>query len=139
MFATSRQRRILLGVLTATGAYLAYVSIVARVGPDSFVKPDYIVDPNVGEHADRARGPFIEAGANGMGLFECGVAAVMLALEPIGRRWKVAAGLVALACALSIEFTLTRSVWIGSGSRWRSRWSPRRTRAATSCRSRPRR
>ena len=85
-FPSERQRRILLGILTAVGAYLAYTSILGWLGPRSLVWPHYITDPSIGIHADRARGPFAEAGADGMALFECGVAAVMLAAMRIERR-----------------------------------------------------
>ncbi len=78
-FSTERQRRILLAMLTVVGAYIAYTSILGWLGPRSLVWPHYIVDPAIGIHADRARGPFAEAGADGMALFECGIAAVMLA------------------------------------------------------------
>ena len=113
-FPDQRQRRILLGTLTVVGAYLAYTSILGWLGPRSLVFPHYIVDPSVGIHADRARGPFAEAGADGLALFECGVAAIMLRAMRIDRRVTLAAGAVAAACALSIVLTLTRAVWIGS-------------------------
>lgn len=114
-FATRSQRRILLGTLTATGAYLAYTSILGHIGPESLVWPSYIVDPAIGIHADRARGPFVEAGADGLALFECGVAAVILAIDTSHRWLRRACALIVVACAVSIELTLTRSIWIGSG------------------------
>ena len=114
IFGDERRRRILLGTLTVVGAYLAYTSILGHLGPRSLVFPDYIVDPSVGIHADRARGPFVAAGGDGLALFECGVAAVLLALSS-SERWLRVAGIgVAVACALSIELTLTRSVWVAS-------------------------
>ena len=110
------RRRILLGTLTVVGGYLAYTSILGHIGPQSLVFPDYIVDPNVGIHADRARGPFVAAAGDGLALFECGVAAVLFAVTA-RERWVRAAGIaVALACALSIELTLTRSVWVASAA-----------------------
>ena len=114
VYGDPHRRRILLGTLTGVGAYLAYTSILGHLGPTSLVFPDYIVDPNVGIHADRARGPFVAAGGNGLALFECGVAAVLLAVTS-SERWIRGGGIaVAVACALSIELTLTRSVWIAS-------------------------
>jgi putative inorganic carbon (HCO3(-)) transporter len=113
-FPDARRRRILLGTLTVVGAYLVYVSILAKLGPRSLVFPDYIVDPSIGIHADRARGPFVESVANGLALFECGVAAVFLSLTSIDRRVRIGAGLVAAGSALCIVLTVTRSVWVGS-------------------------
>jgi putative inorganic carbon (HCO3(-)) transporter len=113
-FPDQRRRRILLGMLTVVGAYLAYTSIFGWLGPRSLVIPNYIVDPSIGIHADRARGPFAEAGADGLALFECGVAAIMLRAMKIDRRISLAATAVIAACALSIVLTLTRAIWVGS-------------------------
>jgi O-antigen ligase len=114
VYGDPHRRRILLGTLTAVGAYLAYTSILGKLGPESLVFPDYIVDPSVGIHADRARGPFVAAGGDGLALFECGTAAVLLAVSST-ERWVRGAGIaVAVVCALSIELTLTRSIWISS-------------------------
>lgn len=114
-FGTEAQRRVLLWVLTIVGAYLAYTSILGHLGPRSLVHPAYITNPAIGIHADRARGPFVDAGGDGLGLFECAVAATILAWGLTDRRLRLLAVGVAVACALSIELTLTRSVWIGSG------------------------
>lgn len=113
-FPDARTRRILLITLTVVGAYLAYTSILARVGPQSLVFPQYIVDPAIGIHADRARGPFVESVANGLALFECGVAAAFLWRTELDSRMRMGAALVVAACSLSIVLTLTRSIWIGS-------------------------
>jgi O-antigen ligase len=78
------------------------------------VFPDYIVDPTIGIHPDRARGPFVEAGANGLALFGCGVAATLFAATTADRRIRLAAGAIAIGCAFCIIITLTRSVWIAS-------------------------
>jgi O-antigen ligase len=116
VFGDPHRRRILLGTLTVVGAYLAYTSILGHLGPRSLVFPDYIVDPSVGIHADRARGPFVAAGGDGLALFACGTAAVLLAVSST-ERWIRGSGIgVALVCALSIELTLTRSVWIASAA-----------------------
>jgi glycosyltransferase involved in cell wall biosynthesis/O-antigen ligase len=114
-FRTREQRRVLLGVLTATGAYLAYTSILGHIGPRSLVWPSYIVNDAIGIHSDRARGPFVEAGADGLALFECGVAAAVLAFDTRDRWLRRACVAIVIACAVSIELTLTRSIWIGSG------------------------
>ena len=114
VYGDPHRRRILLGTLTAVGGYLAYTSILGHLGPESLVFPDYIVDPNVGIHADRARGPFVAAGGDGLALFECGTAAVLLAVSSAERWVRGSAIAVVLLSALSIELTLTRSIWISS-------------------------
>ena len=76
-FATERQRSILLGTLVALGAYLGLTALFEGVGLRALVFPGYISDPAVGIHFGRARGPFVEAVANGMGLFTCATAAAV--------------------------------------------------------------
>jgi O-antigen ligase len=115
VFATERQRDILLGVLVALGAYLGWTALAEGLGLDALVVPHYIVDPSIGIHADRARGPFVEAVANGLALFACAVAAT-LALARWRRRpaARAAALIVLILCAVGIVLTLTRAVWIAS-------------------------
>lgn len=113
-FRTERQRGILIGTLVATGAYLGFTALCEGIHLDGLVVPRYILDPTVGIHADRARGPFVEAVANGMGLYYCLIASLIAA-----RRWatpvaRVAALVVAVGCAAGIVFTLTRAVWLAA-------------------------
>jgi putative inorganic carbon (HCO3(-)) transporter len=113
-FATERQRRILLGSLVATGGYLALTALFEKLKLRELVVPDYINDPNVGTHFDRARGPFVEAGANGLALFACAIAAaiaVTLWREP----WQRAcAAAVVVLSSVGVLITVTRSVWIAA-------------------------
>lgn len=114
VFPGARGRAVLLGSLVVTGAYLGLTAIFETFGVDLLVWPRYILDENVGIHADRARGPFVEAAANGLALYACGAAAaVALATwrRPLAR---VAAAAVLLLCAASLLFTLTRSIWLAS-------------------------
>jgi O-antigen ligase len=114
-FRTERQRAILLGTLIVTGAYLGLTALFEGVGLDSLVVPGYITDPSVGIHADRARGPFVQAVAMGLGLFICGGAAVLGAVRWRDRPWLRAASVaVAALCALGMVLTLTRAIWLGA-------------------------
>ncbi len=113
-FATQSQRRILLGTLAVIGAYLGLTAIFEKEGPHSLVFPRYILNPALGIHADRARGPFLEAGADGLAMFNSIVACVMLLAHRLRRGWKVALVLTILVCMLGIVLTLTRQVWVGA-------------------------
>src|SRR3954468_852459 len=113
-FATAAQRRILLGTLVVLGAYLGLTSLAEATNADVLVVPKYILDPQFGIHADRARGPFAEAVGNGLGLFCCMVAAVLAARTWTSPRWRAVAWAVALLCLAGIPITYTRSVWIGA-------------------------
>jgi putative inorganic carbon (HCO3(-)) transporter len=116
IFRGPQQRAVLLGVLVAFGGYLGLTALFETVGPRALVFPQFILDPEFGIHADRARGPFIEAVPNGFALFACGVAAVIALITWQSRLAKVAAVAVVVLCALGVLFTLTRSVWLGAGA-----------------------
>jgi putative inorganic carbon (hco3(-)) transporter len=77
VFRSPRERKILLVILTVTGAYLGLTALFETLHVNALVFPKYILDPNVGIHEGRARGPFAEAGANGMAMWVCVVAATL--------------------------------------------------------------
>jgi O-antigen ligase len=111
---TERARNVFLAGVVAWGGYLGATAFFEAVGPKALVFPRYILDPDFGTHAGRARGPFAEAVANGLVLYTCAVAAVVALVSWRGRWPRAGAGAVALLCAGGVLFTLTRSVWIGA-------------------------
>jgi putative inorganic carbon (HCO3(-)) transporter len=113
-FRTPRQRSILLGTLVAVGAYLGATALFEGVGLRSLVVPGYISDPAVGIHYGRARGPFVEAVANGMGLFICATAAAVGLATWRHRRARTACWAVIALCTAGLLLTLTRSIWLSS-------------------------
>jgi putative inorganic carbon (HCO3(-)) transporter len=117
VFATARQRSILLATLVVTGGYLGLTALFEALGVRALVFPKYILDPSLGIHEERARGPFLEAVANGLGLYGCGVAAAVAFARYRGLRWaRVGAVVVLVLCAAGVVFTLTRAVWIASAA-----------------------
>ena len=89
--------------------YLTCVSIASLLGANWLIYPKYILDEGVGIHADRARGPFLQAVANGVSLNLLGLLAV-----DCWRRGGLR-GLRALLLAavpLAILATMTRAVWL---------------------------
>ena len=115
-FATERERTILLGTLAVVGAYLGATAFFEMIGPHSLVFPHFILNPALGIHDGRARGPFLEAGADGLGMFGCAVAAMMLLDRPLKQwvRWALIA--IAALCLLGLVLTLTRQVWAGAAA-----------------------
>jgi putative inorganic carbon (HCO3(-)) transporter len=115
-FRTAHQRRILLGTLVLTGAYVGIVTWADAFKVDALVKPDYIKDPTIGITQGRGRGPFAAADANGLALLATAVAAL------IGfREWRAPwAKLICAAVAVlgigGTFLTLTRSVWVGTAA-----------------------
>jgi putative inorganic carbon (HCO3(-)) transporter len=114
-FREPRDRQVFIGVFVALGAYLGVTALLETIGPKALIFPGYITDPSIGIHADRARGPFVEAAANGMGMFVCGVAAAIALATWQSRRWRYVAGAVLVLCMLGELFTLTRAVWLSAG------------------------
>ena len=93
-----------------TLAYLSFTAIAFLLGLKEFVFPRFILDESVGIHADRARGPFLQAVANGVTLNLLG----LMALDAYRRRrLRGALGLAFLATLpLAILATRTRAVWL---------------------------
>ncbi len=91
-------------------AYLSFTAIAFLLGAKSLIYPQFILDESLGHHADRARGPLLQAVANGVSLIMLG----LLVLHAFRRRslrgWKVVAVLASLP--LAILATMTRAVWI---------------------------
>jgi len=91
-------------------AYLSLIAVFFMVGMKEFIFPRYILDEGLAIHADRARGPFLQAVANGLALNLLG----LLALDSYRRkRLRGAAAIFLLvALPLAIVATKTRAVWV---------------------------
>jgi O-antigen ligase len=114
-FREERDRNILLGVMVAMGAYLGLVALFETIPVRSLVIPHYINNKNLGIHFGRARGPFLEATANGLVLYACAVASAVGLATWRNRRARWIALAVCVLCALGVLFTLTRGAWLAAG------------------------
>jgi putative inorganic carbon (HCO3(-)) transporter len=115
VFGNRKQRDLLLAVFVGCGLYLGLTALFEAIGLNALVFPHYIIDPSVGIHIERARGPFAEAVANGMGLYGCAVAsAVAWTTWTTRPRGRVLAAVVCILCLLGTVFTLTRAVWLAT-------------------------
>lgn len=127
-FRTPQQRRILAIGLIILGLYLGLISLFEEVGLTSLVVPSYINNPALGIHFGRSRGPFLEAGANGLAMFDC-LAAAAITLPSWRGRPALRAGVIAvmILCGAGIIFSLTRQVWLGTavGTLAAMLWNPR--------------
>jgi putative inorganic carbon (HCO3(-)) transporter len=90
--------------------YLSLIAVLFLFDAKEMIFPRYILDESLGIHADRARGPFLQAVANGVTLNLLG----LIALDSFRR--KRLRGLVALlfliAIPLAVLATKTRAVWL---------------------------
>jgi O-antigen ligase len=91
-------------------AYLCFMSIAFLVGAKSLIFPRFILDESLGYHADRARGPFLQAVANGVSLNLLGVLALHALLR--GRIRGVRAAVLLASLPVAILATMTRAVWV---------------------------
>jgi len=122
--AHSRRQFEVFALLVLT--YLCAIAILFMVGATDFIFPRYILDEGLGIHADRARGPFLQAVANGLALNMLG----LIALDSFRRHRlpKLPAILLLTALPLAIVATRTRAVWLSFGASiaWLMLFSPSR-------------
>ena len=91
-------------------AYLSFTAIAFFVGAKSLIFPQFILDESLGYHADRARGPLLQAVANGVSLNMLGLLALHAFRRGTVQGLKAAALLASLPIA--ILATMTRAVWL---------------------------
>ena len=107
VFRRAAERRLFEIFVVLALAYLVFTAIAFLADARALIFPRFILDQSLGIHADRARGPFLQAVANGMSLNLLGILAITLARE---RRKLVF--FLWLALPVAILATLTRAVWI---------------------------
>src|SRR5271165_4109298 len=107
IFRGASQRRHFEVFVICALAYLVFTAIVFLLDARSLIFPRFILDDSLGFHPDRARGPFLQAVANGVSLNILGVLLVALP----GKRGAVVK-LLWLALPLAVLATMTRAVWI---------------------------
>lgn len=91
-------------------AYLCFVSIAFLADAKGLIFPPFILNPSLGYHADRARGPLLQAVANGVSLNLLGILAVHAYLR--GRVRGLKAGVLLASVPLAVLATMTRAVWL---------------------------
>jgi O-antigen ligase len=91
-------------------AYLTITAVAFLAGIHQLVFPTFILDESVGIHADRARGPFLQAVANGLSLNLLGLLAIERYRRGALRGWCI--GFVLAGLPVAILATKTRSVWL---------------------------
>lgn len=88
-------------------AYLVFIAIAFLADAHALIFPRYILDESLGFHADRARGPFLQAVANGVSLNILGILILALPQER-----KAVLRLLWVVLPLAVLATMTRAVWI---------------------------
>lgn len=98
--------------LLAVLVYLSAISIFSLLGAKELIVPRFITDEGLGIHADRARGPFLQAVANGV----CLNLLALVALDSFLRRKfrGLLAGALFVAVPVALLATKTRAVWVSA-------------------------
>ena len=91
-------------------AYLSFTAIAFLAGAHSLIFPRFILDESLGFHADRARGPLLQAVANGVSLNVLGLLALHAYQRGSVRGMKVV--LLLGAVPIAILATMTRAIWL---------------------------
>jgi putative inorganic carbon (HCO3(-)) transporter len=91
-------------------AYLSFTSIAFLVGARELIFPKFILDESLGFHAERARGPLLQAVANGVSLNILALLAAHAYRRGSLRGAKVV--LLLASVPLAILATMTRAVWV---------------------------
>ena len=94
-------------------AYLSFTAIAFLAGAEWLIFPRFILDESLGHHADRARGPLLQAVANGVSLNLLGLLAVHAYRR--GAMRGVRAVLLLASVPVAILATMTRAVWLSFG------------------------
>lgn len=113
IFDNEQKIRKLFQFLLIIGIYLALTGIFEHFHFTSLVFPRYIMDPDVGIHFGRARGPFVQAAANGTVLGMLFFISIYLVIHKPKILYKIFYGILIALMSITIFFTYTRAVWLG--------------------------
>lgn len=91
-------------------AYLTFTAIAFLSGAHALIFPRFILNPDLGIHADRARGPMLQAVANGVSLNVLALLALHSYMR--AKRHRPALAVLLAAVPIAVLATLTRAVWL---------------------------
>jgi putative inorganic carbon (hco3(-)) transporter len=93
-------------------AYLSFTAIAFLAGARELIFPRFILDESLGFHADRARGPLLQAVANGVSLNMLGLLALHAYRRARSRPMKFTLAALLASLPIAILATMTRAVWM---------------------------
>jgi hypothetical protein len=103
---------LLLGFLCGMGVYLSMTGMFEHFGIEALVWPPYIMDPSIGAHWGRVRGPFLQSVWMGRMLIAGMLATFVLLYQARGLA-KMFLQLAVLMMIGATYFTYTRGPWVG--------------------------
>ena len=115
IYDTPEKRAGFIKFILLIGLYLSLTAIFEHFGLDRLVWPRYILDPYIGIHTERARGPFVQAAVNGTALGFVLSASFYFLLNFKGRTaWRIFSYALIVLTPLAIFFTYTRAAWLAA-------------------------
>ena len=121
VFADDEQQRKLQRFSSGVLLYLSLIAVFWLLNLNSLIYPRFILDDSLGIHADRARGPFLQAVANGVSInvlaivvlhaYDRGSASPTCCAQRVR---KALIGLLFVTTPLALLATKTRAVWLGA-------------------------
>jgi O-antigen ligase len=110
--STSQVQGFLVGIGMIT-IYLIVTGLGEALHQDWLVFPKYILNPDIGIHYGHVRGPFINAGTNGMAITMVLPTLLWLFLAKRDTRSWIWLGAFILA-SVAVGYSLQRAVWLGT-------------------------
>jgi len=100
-------------VLSIIGIYLAVTGIFEHFNLTALVFPPSIMNPSIGIHFGRARGPFLQGAVNGTALGMSFIAGIYLVTNMRKGVSKIFCIFLISLIPIAIFFTYTRACWLG--------------------------
>lgn len=107
VFRGAQQRQHFEIFVVVVLAYLVFIALAFLLEARLLIWPKFILDESLGFHADRARGPFLQAVANGLSLNLLGILAFALP-----RTYRRFVWILWALLPLAVLATMTRAVWV---------------------------
>jgi O-antigen ligase len=114
LFRSQYEVALLMWLLFGLGAYLGLTAFFEFFRVEAFIFPRHIANPNIGIHADRARGPFLQAATNGTAIGMLFFTTIYLYTRVRSSPLRVLIISVAGMMLLGVFFSLTRGAWLGT-------------------------
>ena len=115
VYDTTRKKEGFIKFIILIGFYLSFTAIFEHFRIDSLIWPKYIIDPRVGIHFGRARGPFCMAAVNGTILGIIFLSSFYFLIDSKKTFiWRYLSLALLVLTPIGLFFTYTRGPWLGT-------------------------
>lgn len=115
VYDSSEKREGFIKFIMLIGLYLVCTAFLEHFHINRLIWPRYILDPSFGIHFERARGPFVQAAANGAVLgFVLVGSFYFLIKTKVKNTWRLISLTLFILTPVAIFFTYTRAAWLAA-------------------------